>query len=189
MHTSRILADILLIVAPACHPDKTPPFCVFVDAPTLFVLDVDSYLSHVELDTLAERYLLVYGHCGISSSRGNTFILMDIKTMLGYLTGFQLDTPEFVLKDLIFRPLFRTILKNKTERTTIFSLLLKKNKTLFTRRSTQHAYVLCFGSITKEDLTITRSVETHTVKYNIITRVHIKYVLSSTCGFRIILSY
>jgi hypothetical protein len=28
-----------------------------------------------------------------SCSRGNTFILMDIKTMmLGYLTGFQLDT-------------------------------------------------------------------------------------------------
>jgi hypothetical protein len=38
MYTSRTQADVLLIVAPACHPDITPQFCVFVDAPTLFVL-------------------------------------------------------------------------------------------------------------------------------------------------------
>jgi hypothetical protein len=47
-----------------------------------------------ELDTF-----LVYGHYGTSSSRGDTFISMDLKTMLGYLTEFQLDTPRFLKKD------------------------------------------------------------------------------------------
>jgi hypothetical protein len=64
-----------------------------VELDTLSELDtffVGSYLSHVELDTLSELdTFFVYGHCGISPSRGNTFILMDIKTMMGYLTGFQ----------------------------------------------------------------------------------------------------
>jgi hypothetical protein len=48
------------------------------------------------------RYLFVYGNCGISSSRGYTFILIDIKTMLGYLTGFQLDTPQICFKRFDF---------------------------------------------------------------------------------------
>jgi hypothetical protein len=56
-----------------------------------------SYLSRVELDTF-----FVYGHCGISPSGGNTFILMDIKTMLGYLTEFQLDTPRIFSKRFDF---------------------------------------------------------------------------------------
>jgi hypothetical protein len=47
-------------------------------------------------------------------------MLMDTKTMLGYLTGFQLDTPRVCFKRFDYRPLFRTILKKKTERTTIF---------------------------------------------------------------------
>jgi hypothetical protein len=56
-----------------------------------------SYLSHVELDTLSELdTFFVYRHCGTPPSRGNTLISMDIKRMLGYLTGFQLDTLRFV---------------------------------------------------------------------------------------------
>jgi hypothetical protein len=57
----------------------------------------------VELDTLFELdTFLVYGHCCTSSSRGYKFILMDLKTMLGYLTGFVLDTPRIFKKRFEF---------------------------------------------------------------------------------------
>jgi hypothetical protein len=80
---------------------------------TLGVSGVGSYLSHVELDTLAELdTFFVYGHCGRFPSRRNTFILMDIKTMLGYLTGFQLDTPRKFLK----RGTFSAIIPDNIEK-------------------------------------------------------------------------
>jgi hypothetical protein len=54
--------------------------------------------------------------------------------MLGY-------PPPPNLKKIIFRPLFRTIFKKKTER-----------RTIICESETQHA--LCFASTEKEDLTI-----------------------------------
>jgi hypothetical protein len=143
----------------------TGGYCTFsitfrVCEPLLFVVVITGLFSasnrQVELvDTLSgSDTFFVYGHCGTPpTSGGNTFILMDITTMLGYLTGFQLDTPRIFKKDLISRPLFQTILKKKTERRTFFESTVFLNKTIFTaRRSTQHA--LCFGSITKEHFTI-----------------------------------
>jgi hypothetical protein len=78
-----------------------------------------------------------------------------------YFNGHQNDVGVFnwtlvthppILKKNIFRPLFLTILKNEIEGRTIFELTDFLNKTLFMRDITQHAF--CFGSITKEDLTI-----------------------------------
>jgi hypothetical protein len=66
-----------------------PPLHAFAFSPVILVKD--SYLSHVELDTLSELdNLFVYGYCGTSSIRGNTFIQMDLNMMLGYLSESNL---------------------------------------------------------------------------------------------------
>jgi hypothetical protein len=56
----------------------------------------------VDLDTLSEfDTFVVYGNVGTSPSRGNIYF-NGHQTMLGYLTGFQLDIPQLYKKRFDF---------------------------------------------------------------------------------------
>jgi hypothetical protein len=113
--------------------------------------------------------------------------------MLGYLTGFQIDTPRICFK----RFDFSAIIPNNIEKENwvnnnfwVYFFVEKQD----TSHETQHAArvvrtLLWVDNERGFDNSFVASVETHSVKYNMITRMHIKYVLPSTLGFRIILSY